>query len=295
MLTSSKNVSETIHAAFHFSVDKFPLSGPDGMQTPWYGLFRSDTSQVVGNGSKTKVYVPHQSEDVIALCDAATEAFDGDIAVSCHFNHGHYVSVEPTRDYRVSIFGEKDNIFPRVLIRAGYDGKAFNASMGYWRDACANMSIMRRVSGTSVSIRHTSGLRSKMDELIATFQTLKESWTTLGDVIARLQSQEVSLSNFLNSVYGLPDANSRRAVTVHRKRTEDIFRRVRRERFSTGRGDFDPSFTVSAWEAYNAVQGYVQHESTRKSGTSDFARILLSNSDSRVKAAEDLVFEAISA
>ena len=45
-----------------------------------------------------------------------------------------YVSIAPTADRR-SIFKDRDtDNMARVMINAGYDGKAF-ASLGYFRDA----------------------------------------------------------------------------------------------------------------------------------------------------------------
>ena len=44
MSSVSNSVSDQVRSTFNFTVDKFPLSGPDGMSTPLYGLFRSDTS-----------------------------------------------------------------------------------------------------------------------------------------------------------------------------------------------------------------------------------------------------------
>ena len=49
MSSVSNSVSDKIRSTFNFSVDKFPLSGPDGMSTPLYGLFRSDNSSLVGS------------------------------------------------------------------------------------------------------------------------------------------------------------------------------------------------------------------------------------------------------
>ena len=40
MSSVSNSVSDKIRSTFNFSVDKFPLSGPDGMSTPLYGLFQ---------------------------------------------------------------------------------------------------------------------------------------------------------------------------------------------------------------------------------------------------------------
>jgi hypothetical protein len=39
----SSDVSAAVRSAFDFTVDKFPLFGPENMRTDQYGLFRSDT------------------------------------------------------------------------------------------------------------------------------------------------------------------------------------------------------------------------------------------------------------
>lgn len=291
MVTSQ--IHETVKSAFNFSVDKFPLAGPDGMTTPWYGLFRSDNMQVVGNGSVTNRYNPHTTDDVLALVDAAGEAFDGEIDVKCHFRDGHYVSVSPTKAERRAIFGTADNVFPRVIISAGYDGKSFKATMGYYRDICRNMSIMRQVNGTTVSIRHDSNLRSKMDDLITSFETVKKSWTTLADVIVALETREVQMTSFLNTIYGEPE-DSKRAVTVHKNRTEAIFKRLQRERMVSGRPVIGEDFTVSAWEAFNAIQGFYQHDAQAKSEfKGEFDRILRASNQAEVLQAEKMVLQLV--
>ena len=288
---ASQSISDRVAAAFNFTVDKFPLGGPDGMRTPWYGLFRSDNNAVVGNGSVTSRYCPHQTDDILALVDAAATAFDGVANVDCYFREGHYVAIQPTKEQRRAIFGTADNIFPRVIIRAGYDGKAFKAAMGYYRDACRNLAIMKEVVGTTVSIRHTSGLRGRMDSLISSFNVLRESWGTLGDVIESLENRRVSLADFLRTVYGEPESDTGREATIHRNRTEAIFNRVADERLRTGRGSIGSDYMVSGWEAFNAVQGYVQHDATRKSSTrgaavSGFGRIIAAANDAAVHRAE---------
>ena len=294
MSVVSDSVVDTVKSKFDFTVDKFPLSGPDGLKTPLYGLFRSDTMDYVGKPC-SKHYVAHQSDDVLALVESAGEAFEGVGDVQCHFRDGHYVSIAPTTAERRAIYGTSDNIFPRFIVNAGYDGRAFSAIMGFYRDACSNLAMMRQIEGTSVSIRHGSGLREKMDDLIQTFSVLRESWATLGDVIAELQTREVRMADFLDQIYEQPAEDSKRGKTVHKNRTEAIFRRLSRERFTTGRGTMDSQFNVSAWEAYNAVQGYVQHDATRKGSPSDFARIIQASNDSAVKKAESLALATLSA
>jgi hypothetical protein len=48
-------------------------------------------------------------------------------------------------------------------------------------------------------------------------------------------------------------------------------------------------FVVSAWEAYNAVQGYTQHDASRKGNATNFDRILLASRDKNVRMAEELL------
>ena len=293
MSSVSNSVSDQIRSTFNFTVDKFPLCGPDGMSTPLYGLFRSDNSSLVGSKSVTARYHPHTTDDVCALADAAENAFDGDIDIRCHFRNGHYVDVKPNIAERKAVYGTADNIWPRVLIRAGYDGESFRASMGYFRDACSNMAMMSMVNGTSVCIRHTSGLRGKMDELIATFNTLKNSWSNLSDVVDHMQSREVVLTDFLNQLYPQPSQGEGRGVTIHKNRTESIVRRVISERLTTGRPSLGQDFKISAWEAYNAVQGYIQHDAVARKGfTGEFDRIIRAANDQTVRKAERLALAA---
>ena len=58
MNIKSSDISATVKAAFNFGVDKFPLSGPDGMRTPEYGLFRDDTAEYVASRAVRKGYTP---------------------------------------------------------------------------------------------------------------------------------------------------------------------------------------------------------------------------------------------
>ena len=185
--------------------------------------------------------------------------------------------------------GGNDSCWPRLLIRGVY-GECFRATVGYYRDACRNLAIMRQVRGTSVVIRHTSGLRSQMDDLIATFGSLQGGWTALSARLRQMEQMRVGLAAFLDRVYPLADDASEATVTRHRNRTEVIVRRIMQERVATGRTSEDLT-TVSAFEAYNAVQGYAQHTKTRKGRVAAFDRAILAFSDPIVAAAERAAFE----
>lgn len=294
MSTVTIPASEQVAKAFNFTVDKFPLGGPDGMTTPWYALFRSDTGDVVGEGSVTDRYVPHQTDDVIALVDACESVFDEASEVKTHFRNGHYVTIAPSRDYRRSIYGTADNIFPRLIIRGGYDRSAFNVTLGIFRDTCLNLMMLRSVSQTYQSIRHTSGLRYAMDELIGQFQTLKEGWQTLETLVRSMEAAPVSMVDFLNAVYPQPATDAgQREITIHENRTEKIFKRLQQERIKTGRPSIGSDFVVSAWEAYNAIQGFNQWDAPRREGfRGEMDRILQSAKNSHVRKAESLALAA---
>jgi hypothetical protein len=282
-------ISAHVRDRYNFTVDKFPLQGPDGLRTPYYGLFRSDNGQAVGGSSVSARYCPHTTGDVLALVDAAAAAFDGVASVQCGFRDGHWLSIQPTKEHRLAVFGTADNVYPRLILDAPYGGKGcFEGGIGYFRDTCRNLARMHMVTGTTVKIRHTSGLRLKMDELIATFGQLREGWSNLVEAIQGMERRQVNMVEFLRSVYGEPDRDSGRSVTIHRNRTEAIFRRLTTERMRTGRPDMQTDWVVSAWEAFNAVQGYVQHDATRRGNPTPIDRIMIAATDPAVARAEAL-------
>lgn len=293
-VTESPAIADRIRAAFPFTVDRYPLSGPDGLRTSWYGLFRSDSGAAVGPGSVTARYEPHTLEDVTALADAASAAFGGAADVRCHFADGHYVVVQPSREERLAVFGT-DTVWPRFVVSAPYGGGgSFRASLGLYRDACRNLAILRRVSGTTATIRHTRGLRDRMEDLVQMFGTLRARWGGVADTIRAMEATRVDLPAFLDSVYGEP-GNTPRARALHRRRTAAIVSRVIRERAATGRPALameGGSAWVSAWEAYNGVQGFTQHDQRRHGSPSPLERALDALASADVARAEELALSA---
>jgi hypothetical protein len=281
MMTTLISASDVVRNTFNFTVDKFRLNGPDNMPTQYFGLFKSDNSECLNAVSDR--YLPHTTDDVVVLTEAAEAAFDNDISVKCHWRNGHNVIIEPSKDQRRAVYGTADNIFPRMIISAGYDDRPFRASLGMWRDQCLNLSRLKSVSGTSVSIKHTKSLRPRMNELIDVFSGLKDGWKTITEVVAEMESRQISLVAFLDAVYPLAADAEKAAVTIHKKRTEEIVRRVMAESYRTGR-TFGRDFMTSRFMAYNAVQAYVQHTKRSKLGNMD--QILMALEDPTVAKAE---------
>lgn len=282
-------IGTKIRAAFPFEIEKSPLLGPQGQGTPYYGLFRQDTGVAVGYGSVSERYEPHTTDDVVAVCEAAAVAFDGAAEVKTHFSSGHHVVIQPTRQHRLSVYGGRDSVWLRLVLDAGLGGRqSFKFSLATYRDMCRNLAILRQATGTTVSIQHTSSLRHEMDALVAQLSLLREGWQSVEEVISRMESNQVRLADFLTSLYGEPDRDEPRAVTIHKNRTEAIVRRLLNERAIAGRPALGEDFIVTGWEAFNAVQGFVQHDASRVGNPSSVARALRALHDPRVAAAERL-------
>ena len=95
MNVKADDLTQVITEAFNFDVVKLPLYAPDNQPTGIYGLFRDDLTgkdALVGSGSITNRYVPHTNDDVVALVEAASNVFEGEVDVNCYFQHGHYVA-----------------------------------------------------------------------------------------------------------------------------------------------------------------------------------------------------------
>lgn len=280
-----------VKESFNFNVVRLPLAGPDNTPTPHYGLFRDDTGECVGNAVSAR-YIPHNTEDILKLTEAAEIAFGGIAETVCHWHNGHNVMISPSREERKAIFGTKDNIFPRCMISARYDGRPFRASMGFYRDVCKNLAMPRAISEATAVIRHTKSSSWKINTLVSSFERIRDSWTDIENFAVAMENRRVDLENFLTQVYGVP-ADNGRGLTMHKNRTEAIFRRILNERVATGRDGFkENNFNVSLWEAYNSVQGYTQHDGGIRE-TNLFTRILKAADNQHVIKAEAIAMSMI--
>lgn len=283
----TSGIADRVRAAFP-AVEKFPLSGPDGLRTNWYGLFRMDTGTAVGPGSVSSRYVPHTGDDCAAIVEAMESAF-GEVAdVKCGFRNGHFLSVEPalSREKRLELY-ENDVVFPRLIVDAPY-GSTFKASIGVFRIICSNLYTLREVEGVTVNIRHTFGLRSKMNDLIEDLSMLRNGWDALSTHIRSMTAAKAKTADFLDAMYGQPSSQPSRGATIHRNRTEAIIRRLARERVQI-HGSVGDLQTATAWELLNSIQGFLQHTKPRKGNVTGFERIVLANDDPTVRKAERLL------
>lgn len=286
MTVSATTICDKVRAAFPFSVDKYRLSGPDNMATPHFGLFRSDNLQCIGN-AVSGGYVPHTNDHVCQLVEAAQEAFQSDCEITTGWNGGHVVILRSSKANRLSVFGT-DTVWPRLSVTAGYGGTAFCASLAFYRDLCKNLAMFRQVRGTSVSIRHTDSFTSKHDKLVKQFEGLLAQWQGVTDTIQAMAEKQVVISDILLAMYPQSEDMSKRAITNRNDEIAAIVGRIINEREKLGLGGI-VNKTVSAWEMFNGVQGYVQHDSRRRGNPDQLTRAMASWDDSRVGQVEQLL------
>lgn len=291
-ITTTEKISDTLHEMFPFQVLKLPLNGPDGLRSPEYGLWRDDNGEYCSSRSVRGSYVPHQTSDVITLAEAGATAFDDEIQISGTFRDGHHISLQPTKKFRQSIFGSSDNIFPRFSIAGRYGNGGYRVQMGMYRDACRNMMELRSVESTSIMIRHDSNLRANMDGLIADFATLRNRWDSIVEAVRGMESRKVQLTEFISKLIPIDEQDSANVKARAEKKIAKIFTRIQKERWATGRPEIGSDWMVSAWEAFNGVQGFVQHDKSRAKGSTDYARVIAASSDILVKQAELLAISA---
>ena len=291
-ITATDAVS-LVREAFPFEVQRLPLTGPDNMPTPHKGLFRDDTGKCVGS-AVTGRYRPHTTAHVEQLVEASVHALGGTVgSITTRWDQGHRVIIKPTDDERREIC-DNDGVFPMLFIRAGFDGTAVKFNLGMFRDVCRNLAMIRAVDGMSLSanIRHTQSIGWKMDELVERVRGLTAKADTMVDAMRAANEREVSLAEFIRTVYPIKDDASDRTVNSFLRRAESITRRVWNERSSVNRDRQWGTGIVTAWEAFNAVQGYEQHDATRR-GLSDrgnMSRAVAALEVPAVARAEELAF-----
>lgn len=281
---SRADLESYISKSFDFQVDQRELFGPNGEATGFYGLFRSDTNEVISPSSVSDRYRPHQTSDVMRLFDAAWQAFDGVAEVDCYFSRGHYLTLSPSREQRLDIFGTIDNIFPRAIIRAGYDGKPFALELGWYRDLCKNLARPSAIAGTQARLRHTITLSDRIDAIVESFSKVRDSWTKVCESAKAMEAITVSVPEVVEASFGSP-GESEVAKRHADELLDAITSRIIRERQTAGRA-IASGRIATGWEAYNGIQGYVQHQARRNGSRTAFDRMLLAFDDPAVVAAE---------
>jgi hypothetical protein len=283
--TTEAKISEVITATIPV-IEKHRLRPPqkfDGASIPHFGFFREDNGQCLSFASR-EGYELTTHDDYIALASAAVDSMGDDGTVKAIWTQSKSraqatIIVEPKRESRLAGYdiGGGDYIWPRLIIEAPF-GSTFNVQGGFYRDACRNLSIPK-LAGASFnqSIRHTSSLRSRMDELI---EVCKRA-NSFSDMIAsmtKLNEIEIGVVDFLAQLYPMPENASENTATRAKNRATAIYSRLHKEALKLGTKNGDNG-KASLWAMVQAVTGYIQWDKTRKNSASETDRAVMALHD----------------
>lgn len=293
---NTMNVEATLTSAFKFDVIKGALTGPDGVKTDHYGLFKVPHDggdwKSIGRAVK-KNYHPHTVVDDIApMVQSACDAFGGECNLTTYWNgSAHCVTVAPpANEFGRQLFGTDDRIFPRMILKAGYDGKCFHAWLGMYRFVCHNLSIVKQTGyGVEARIRHGSSMRNRLSDVRFAFDKLVSEWDNVYTTAQDMERRVLTVDSFLADVFPMESKLSARGEAAYADRARKIISRILRERQQI-KGSMGNIEKATAWELYNGVQGYVQHDLPRRGAekASKVGRAILGLTDKSVARALEL-------
>ena len=289
----TNNVENKIRSTFGETM-KLPLMGPDNMPTPHYGICRTDIDGPEAWFPRTmkRGYQEHTLDDVVDICRIAAEGFglqDDQIKVDCCWGkNGHRVSIAPTNEHRRTLARGDDSLWPRFVLRADF-GFKFIASAGMFRDACSNLQMMRKVRGTTVSLRHTGGFRDHFDSTVEEFRTLAAKYDDIVEAANKLNERRVDTADFLAEMFPPPAKESSESKhTRHKRQIQQMINRLQGEQAKTGVEVSARSATP--WQLENMVTGFIQHDKTRVGKPNASERAFLALDDKTCDKAWDLAF-----
>lgn len=257
----------------------------DGGKQPHYGFFNTSTGNAIESFTAKEGYEMTTHDDYAALAAAALDAMECEGEIKALWTESKSLSqatiiVCPTKEERKEIFdiGGKDSIWPRLIIEAPF-GRTFKVRGGLYRDACRNLDIPRQAGkGFETTIRHTSQLRNKMEDLIAVCRA-SCNFEDMATRLNQLDQVEISINEALAELYPLPENASDNVMTRARNRAAAIYQRIHREAIVLD-GKMRDDGKASLWRIVSAVTGYVQHDKTRKKGMNEVDRAVMGINDS---------------
>ena len=292
----------TLPTAIESQLDKFPrhiikqpLFGPNGEETGYYGLF-TETGQPVGRSSVTERYVSHQLHHIRPIISSVLglPGFRNPI-VEARWKEGHYIRIRPDDNYRREII-KGDSVWPQLDLWFGLGGLPARGRLPMQRDACSNLMMVRNSSEINFSIKHTASIETRIATIQDQFYNIVAKWDEVVDHCRHMQGKRINLKELLAEIYPKPETESKKALTNHRDKISAIWSRVMRESHELNLQT--PSLAnpvTTGWMAYNAIQGYRQHDAGRKNekgmtkDQKEFNRSVSVLEDSTVHRAEELI------
>ena len=292
----------TLPIAIEAQFEKFPkqiikrqLFGPYGEETGVYGLF-DENRNFIGRSSVTERYVPHQLEHIRPIVNSVLglPGFENP-KVRAEWKNGHYIRIRPSDDYRREII-KGDSIWPQLDLWFGLGGLPARGRLPLQRDACSNLMMVRNSSEINFSIKHTKSLEARIATIQDQFWNIVAKWDEVVDHCRNMHAKRINLKHLLAEIYPAPKNDSKQAATKHNDKLNAIWSRVMRESHKLNLETLSLANPITTgWMAFNAIQGYRQHDAIRTSEKGmtreqkEFNRSVSVLEDSTVQRAEELI------
>lgn len=245
------------------------LSSLDGdiINFPFYGLVTSDGRQVPLDRSISAKYGFHRRAHFRKGIEAGVAALGGECKVNAYWNDGYFATLERLDDeaYRVS-GNPRDVVRTKFWLHMPY---ASSCRIGLSMDiaVCRNMMIWQTLRSTVRTVRHCLSFDTLFDNVVRDFELVGQSRGPMLDRIDVLSRKVVDINSFgVHAMATGPDM-SKQLENRFRALSTRILREYNQLGYST------PDMTqLSGWRVYNALQGYFQHDATRKNDADDIFR-----------------------
>lgn len=273
------------------------LHDKNGNELPIRGVFFKDDSEAAKFGAQERLVVLHSKgekyyfqsrEDAIDQAITAWKAVrsmgSDDIQMNASFNKGYNVSFTQRMSISERKFAFKNDVcFPNFKFSMPYDS-ASRGDGGLNRIVCSNLLTTRKVAGFHFAVRHTKNMGEKLSQIEAGIATIVKNWDAFIDYCNSLAKSSINLVEFYNAIYGSKPEPGR-GLTVWQNRLDAIRSRLNRE---AEKLEISPT---NGWMVYNALQGYLQNDTTRKAD--DIITLAnLANNSPELLEAESLILGA---
>lgn len=293
---SAALVIDTLYANFPQTTIE-NLCDQNGKELPLKGVFFKDDAEARKFHSPSRLVVLHSKgenyffqtiEDAIdqaVTAYRAIRAMGGEkIEMRFSFDKGYYVNFSTKLDTQArKLAFANDTIIPSYGFCFPYDSVSSGEGLGN-RIICSNLITTKTVANFSFAVRHTKNMGEKMIDIENGIAAIAQNWSKFIDYCDTMGRKKIDPRAFYASLYG-SKPESGRGLTVWQKRYEKIDQRLQSEAYKLG---ISPD---NGWMVFNSIQGYLQHDTTRKN--EDFlVRAQQANGSPILAKAESLILGA---
>lgn len=208
-----------------WSVNRVPLSTPDGTPVNYYANQRSDNGailQVVSEG-----YSILQNEELVELCEAMAKTFDYKVHKGGELHGGRKVFVQLETDSVTGIGANNDTINRYITAVNSFDGSTAVAfgSLGF-TISCQNTFYRAARHENMTRIKHTTNMRERIEQATRQVEQVSIEENTLYEKFFRMASAEATPAHIQSVIKRITEVDIMKTVsenkTLHSTRKTNI-------------------------------------------------------------------------